>query len=456
MTLVDPEAVGMNAKMLQGYESTMQQLVRRGTIPGCASVVLRQGQVVQAGCWGYADVERKTPFRLDTLCRLYCATKSYVVTAFMTLVDEGRVSLEDPLERYLPCFSSPRVLPEGATKAVKASVPIRLKHLVSHMSGIGYAPELGCEAEGDVQACYLKLQQAIEQGRVRSLKDFVHKLAKVPLARQPGTQYEYGYSVDVLGRVLEVVMGKNLKECLRQRLFIPLGMDDTMWAVPDSELPRFAALYAGPETWGNLYGGDKKAVPITPKSGMLRIDGNRIEDSKWRAGNTTGLLSGGGFMGYKMGGLVSTVADTVKFVRMLQRRGLMDNGQRLLRESTLTMMEKNRNKASWGQGSACYLGNIGVFREGKEYGMGGAACTYWSVDHADKTACIWFTQHIDMPEVADMTGIDKTKADLWKAVHKSVVMGGKKGSAGSAQKRKLSKAPSSASAPRKRARLAAA
>jgi len=444
----------MDAKVLKGYEDTMQNIVKRGAIPGCASVVLRHGHIVQAGCWGHADVERRTPFKFNTLCRLYCMTKSYVVAAFMTLVDEGAASLEDPLEKYLPCFKGARVLPEGAKKTVKASGPIRLRHLVSHMSGIGYAPDLGEQAEGDVQVAYQKLHKAVEQGKTRSLKDFVQKLAKVPLMYHPGTMYEYGYSMDVLGRVLEVIMGKNLKDCLRARLFEPLGMDDTLWAVPDSELHRLAACYAGATTWGNLYGHLDGQVPITTRSGLIRVDGDRIEDSKWRVGNQCSLMSGGGFMGYTMGGLVSTVADTVKFIRMILRRGVTDSGQRLLKEATLTMMEKNRTKSSWGKGSACYLGNIAVFREAKEYGMGGAACTYWSIDHADDTACIWFTQHIDMPEVGDFEGVDKTKADMWAAVHQACVRGAKKKSAaGGAQKRRWSQVTTLASSPQKRVRL---
>jgi len=130
------------------------------------------------------------------------------------------------------------------------------------------------------------------------------------------------------------------------------------------------------------------------------------------------VKSGGGFMGYTCGGLVSTVADTVAFVQMLMNRGLAPNGQRLLKEKTVSIMERNRLKPSWGKGSACFLGNIGVFREGgKEFGMGGAACTYWSVDRADDVACIWFTQHVDMPEFGDVEGINAKRADLWQAVY---------------------------------------
>lgn len=417
---VDPCSVGVDAGMLREYEGAMQEMVKQGAIPGCASVVFVKGQVVHVGSWGYADLERGTRFKLDTLCRLYCMTKSYVAITFMTLVDEGRASLEDRLDKYLPAFANMRVKAQGPTKSVKAESPIRLKHLLSHTSGIDYAPDLSCEPEDDAAAAYLALQKLVQQGSVRTLEDFVQRLAKLPLSNHPGKGYYYGYSMDVLARVVEVIMGKELDQCLRERLFEPLGMHDTLWAVPDSQLHRLAAIYGGPGTWGGLYGGVEGQAPVTTRNGLLRIDGTCAEESNWREGQQCSVLSGGGFMGYLKGGLVSTVADTVRFVRMVMKRGLMENGQRLLQESTAALMERDRLKLSWGSGRACYLGNVGVFREGEEFGMGGAACTYWSIDREDDVATVWFTQHVDMPEFDDLKGVDPAKADLWKLLHVAV------------------------------------
>merc|ERR1719436_2222322 len=104
---------------------------------------MRGSDVVHSFNCGYADVEAKTPFRFDTLCRLVCMTKSYVATAFMTLVDEGRASLEDRLDKYLPVFANARVLPEGAKASVRLKEPIRIRHVISHTSGIGYPPDTG-------------------------------------------------------------------------------------------------------------------------------------------------------------------------------------------------------------------------------------------------------------------------------------------------------------------------
>lgn len=418
---MDPLSAGVDPKALRQYEAAMRKMVQKGRLPGLASVVLRHGQVVHSMTCGHADVEAKKPFQLDTLCRLVCMTKSYIATAFMTLVDEGRADLEDRLDKYLPFFAGARVLSEGASKTVALKEPIRLKHVISHTSGIGYPPDVGEAPQGEVFTAYAKLQKAAQRGAISTLKDFVEKLSKVPLLSQPGETYEYGFSMDVLGRVVEVIVGKDLEKCLQERVFGPLGMNCTRWHVHDDELHRLAACYAGPTTWGHLYGHVDGEVPSTPRKGLCRIDGTHVDHSNWRKGQHCKVKSGGGFMGYTHGGLVSTVADTVAFVQMLMNGGVTASGQRLLKEKTLGIMEKNRLKPKWGKGSACYLGNIGVFRDGgKEFGMGGAACTYWSVDREDGVACIWFTQHIDMPEFGDVEGVDAKRADLWQAVYDAV------------------------------------
>lgn len=401
----------------------MQKMVRIGGLAGCASVVIRRGEIIQSGTWGHADIEAKRKFKFDTLCRMYCATKSFVCAAFMTLVDEGRASPDDRLDKYIPAFASVRVRIKGTSKTVKPKQPILLKHLMAHMSGIDYPPDLGDEPEDPDSAAYLKLQKSGGNGSIRSLKSFVNAIAKIPLCDHPGHAYNYSFSFDVLGRVLEVIMGKSLDKCLQERVFDPLGMTDTMWAVPDERLSDLAACYAGETTWRNLYG--KGQTPSTPRKGMFRIDGKKSKDSHWRKGKQCSVLSGGGFMGYLYGGLISSVADTTKFVRMLLNHGKLDNGQQFLRKSTVTAMEKNRLPKNADGDRVCYLGNIGCFREGSnEFGMGGAACTYWNIDREDETGVVWFTQHVDMPDAADLKGVNPAKADLWAVLHKAVCKSG--------------------------------
>lgn len=364
-------------------------------------------------------MEAKTKFSFNTLCRMFCATKSYIAVALMTLVEEGMCSVDDRLEKYIPSFRHVSVRVEGTSKTVKPKQPILLKHLLVHTSGIAYPPDLGEEPEDLDSKRYLKLQQDGGNGTIRSLKKFVEVVAKIPLVDHPGNAYNYGLSFDVLGRVLEVITGKNLDVCLKERVFTPLGMTDTLWAVPQKESSRLAACYAGKETFKNLYGARIKPSG-RPKTNLFRIDGRSANDSNWTEGKQCQVLAGGGFMGYLHGGLVSTAEDTARFVRMLLNDGIVDNGQRLLKKSTIAAMEKNRLKKNADGDRVCFLGNIGTFREGgDDVGMGGAACTYWNIDRKDKTGTVWFTQHIDMPDT-------EPDGDLWGALHKAVRSGQKR------------------------------
>merc|ERR1712232_934272 len=280
---------------------------------------------------------------------------------------------------------------------------------------------------------------AILDGSMRCLRAFVDGIARIPLVDQPGEKYNYSFSFDVLGRVLEVITGKSLDKVLQERVFNRLGMHDTWWAVPDRELSRLAACYSGPASWKNLYGSIKGMKQIKTRLGLVRIDGNTASESHWRQGQQCRVLSGGGFMGYLYGGLVSTVTDTARFVRMLLDYGKLEDGTRLLKKSTVLAMEKNRLRPSDDAGRVCYLGNMGTFRDGAqgEFGMGGAACTYWNVDREDEIGTVWFTQPIDMPEFSDVKGVDPKKADLWGLLHKAVLKGSKSDVAtGSCKKRR--------------------
>mmetsp|Transcript_72603 Transcript_72603/g.126023 ORF Transcript_72603/g.126023 Transcript_72603/m.126023 type:complete len:480 (-) Transcript_72603:88-1527(-) len=419
--MVDPSSVRVCAQKLREYENETKKCVQKGIIPGCASVVWRHGKVVQARCFGHADVESKKPYRMDTLCRLYCMTKSYISTAIMTLADEGRLHLDDPVSKYLPAFADIKVQPNGSSKAVKPKSPILLKHLLCHMSGVGYPADIGEKPDTLQQKQYGALQAAVQKGSITSLEAFVDRIAKVPLGFHPGEFYDYGYSYDVAARVLEVVMEKDLEHCLQERVFHPLGMHDTHFSVTPDKQHRLAALYGNDTTWKRLYGKKVGAKLISTKEGLVRLDGKHATESNWRHGKHCKVKSGGGFFGYLHGGLISSAGDTAKFVKMLISDGQFGNGQRLLKKETIATMEVNRLKKKWGCGGASYIGNNGVFRDGgKEVGMGGAACTYWSVDRTEGVATVWFTQHLDMPMPEDMQGVDPKKADLWSLMHEAV------------------------------------
>ncbi|CAK0805436.1 unnamed protein product [Prorocentrum cordatum] len=413
-----PERVGVDPAPFRGYEEAMALVVKRSLISGCASVAMRKGKVFHSGCWGSADLETGAKFGFDTLCRMVCATKSYVAVAFMALVEEGLASPDDRLDTYIPAFAGVQVRVEGSDRLVAPKRPILLKHLMSHTSGIGYSGDVSDRLE-DLDpdtASYQRALNAVISGKTRSLAAFVSQLAKVPLSFHPGYKYQYSFAFDVLGRVVEIVSGKRLDRCLQDYVFGPLGMKSTMWAAPDSQLDRLAAYYANSSTCKSLYGGLKGRKS---RGKLCRIDGRSARESHWRKGRQAKVLSGGGYLGYVYGGMLSTVRDTVAFVKMLYNYGKLENGCRLLKKSTVMAMEKNRLSAKTsGDDRVCYLGNIGTYREGSsEYGMGGAACTYWNIDRADETAAVWFTQNCDMPEFDEFT--DPKKADMWAVMHQA-------------------------------------
>eukprot|EP00928_Gymnodinium_smaydae_P075509 TRINITY_DN58537_c0_g1_i1.p1 TRINITY_DN58537_c0_g1~~TRINITY_DN58537_c0_g1_i1.p1 ORF type:complete len:513 (+),score=50.03 TRINITY_DN58537_c0_g1_i1:132-1670(+) len=424
LILVEPRSVGVNPAALTKYEAAMKLASRKALMPGCASVVLRHGELVQAQAFGYADLEMRKPFRLDTICRIFCVTKTYVTVVFMMLVEEGRVRLEDPVAKFLPEFADIMVVGTRASDEAQPSLlckpkrVMRMSHLVTHTSGLSYGCGFGNEPGDATEEGYARLVDAVDRGRVRDLADFTSRLAKIPLRFHPGDRYAYGFSTDVLGRVLEVITGQSLEACLHERLFAPLGMHDTSFSVPDDKLDRFAACYGNASTWGRLYGKFPERVPRVSRQGLVRLDGDTNEDSAWRRGNECKVMSGGGIMGHFQGGLVSTVADTCRFVRMLVRRGVTWNGQRLLTEETVTAMETNRKDSGLvGEERQCLLGALAGF-SGEEFGWGGAACTYWSVDRKEDNAIVWFTQHIDMQEWEDQVVVNKEHADIWTVLCK--------------------------------------
>eukprot|EP00439_Symbiodinium_sp_Y106_P053143 s1271_g7.t1 len=316
------------------------------------------------------------------------ATKPFIAIAVFRLAEAGKLELNDRLDKYIPEFGNVLVQPEGADAPVAAKRPILLKHLLCHCSGIAYAPDVDETIEDESSRAYLQLQQDVSL-------DAVQVKLRMVAGIESWNSYWYGFSFDVLGRVLEVVGKKRLDKVLAETVFEPLGMKHTKWAVRRDELHKLSACYAHKPTWQKLYGQIKGRMPSALRPSLVRIDGNKASQSHWLQGQECRVHSGGGFMGYLYGGLVSTVADTARFVRMLMRKGKLDDGQRFLSSSSVTALEKNRMKE--GVDPVNYLGNIGTYRKnGTEYGMGGAACTYWSIDRADDTATLWFTQHVDM------------------------------------------------------------
>eukprot|EP00928_Gymnodinium_smaydae_P064635 TRINITY_DN47917_c0_g1_i1.p1 TRINITY_DN47917_c0_g1~~TRINITY_DN47917_c0_g1_i1.p1 ORF type:complete len:507 (+),score=111.94 TRINITY_DN47917_c0_g1_i1:191-1522(+) len=407
-------------------------------------MVIWRDHVLHLDAHGFADVERRIPMRTDTIVRLYCMSKSVVAAGIMILVEQGKCALDDDVARYIPSFSDVRVAARadatGASPADArpASLPT-LRHLLTHTAGLGYGKEFHLPPECPAEESYQPLIDAVEQGDVVSLEDFCDRLAALPLRRAPGTAFEYSYGLDVIGRVIEVVSGMALDAFLEEHLFRPLGMVDTGFAVPASKLDRLAVLYGSRDTAQHL-GMDAEPPPGAKPWALMQLDGNTSAASAWAEGRSCRVLSGGGFMGYNRGGLVSTLNDMARFCLAISRGGALPGGARVLREETVRDMVgqdwlrmpqclgcPQTNKGLPGVTATSLfgwnaLGELGVNTqeeapnayEPQEYGYGGIAETFWSINPARELITLWFTQQVDNHSWTS------PQANLWAAARKAV------------------------------------
>jgi len=376
----------------------MRQATRTGELAGCAGVVLHRGSAVFRRAFGYADLEHKVPFKHDTICRIYCMTKAYVNFVAMILAEEGLLDLDAPAARYVPSLQRMKVLTADGQAPAPAKKVMTVRHLLTHMAGFSYGADFGYPSN-ELQKRYAGIVEGVESGRLSSLAAFVDELAAVPLVLEPGTRYEYGYSTDVLGRVMEVASGQSLDALLRDRLFQPLGMHDTAFGVPAEKLPRLGAVYGNAATWGHLYGKAPGAVPAASKPGLVRLDGGAAEESAWAAQRVK-VFSGGGLLGHNRGGLVSTTDDTVAFVRMLLAQGKAPNGKQLLRRSTIAAMERNVLVGPWRDPERrdvrwCLVGDMIKDKRSLYFQQGGAGGNYWQIDRKRDLAVVLFMQQVD-------------------------------------------------------------
>lgn len=398
--------------MLAEHAAAMQKAVRVGALSGIAATVIHKGQVVYQRGFGFADLENKVPFRHDTICRVYCMTKAYMNFTAMMLVDEGVLSVEDPVSKYLPSMRRLRVEPADGKSYTLANGDLRVWHLLTHTAGFSYGIDFNYPPD-DLQKRYASVVEGVERGRLRSLAAFVDALAKIPLCFQPGERYEYGYSTDVLGRVMEVATGKKLDSLLKERLFEPLGMTDTSFSVPEHKQGQLSAIYGNAKTWGHLHARCELAVPITSKPGLVRLESLEAAESAWAEGQVD-VFSGGGLLGHNRGGLVSTVKDTEAFLRMLLARGRTPSGEPLLRQATLARMEKNQLVGPWKAAPGtrwCLLGDMKKDSQSLYIQQGGAAGNYWTLDRKRDLAIACFMQQVDGDDWED-TSVDPSKADL--------------------------------------------
>lgn len=286
---IHPSNFGIDQAELDGIRRQMQAAVDGGFLPGALLLVGNTEGVGVLETVGYRAADTRDPVNKDTIFRIYSMTKPIVSVAIMTMVEDNMIDLDDPVEEYIPEFADLEVIDRETGETLPASNSITIENLLTHESGIIQAI---FSADSELGQRY-----AGELGGDMPLAEFAARLGELPVYFEPGTAWHYGHSTDTLGRVLEVAAGKPLDEVLKERIFDPLGMDETTFWVPKSKAARIAE----------------------PNHGEM--SDNTVPRQ---------MLSGGG-------GLNSTAEDYVRFAEMLLNDGRY-RGERILRRRTLNDM----------------------------------------------------------------------------------------------------------------------
>ncbi|MGI9473213.1 MAG: serine hydrolase domain-containing protein [Rubripirellula sp.] len=304
-----PQEVGLDPERLVKVHEVMQRFVDDGAIAGSVVAVARNGKLVLMDTVGYQSIEDKIPMSADSIFRIYSMSKPVTSVAAMLLVDRGKIKLDDPVAKYIPCFEDVRVFAGSEGEDLETDAPRRavtIRDLLRHTAGLTY----GFFGNSKVDQLYRQAGVLADEDDCAALCE---KVAAIPLTNQPGDRFQYGVSVDVLGRVIEIASGKTLDEFFREEIFEPLKMADTGFFVPEEKVPRMTVNYAA-----------------NPEGGLSVAD----DPADSRFTTKPKMLSGGG-------GLVSTAGDYLRFAQMVANGGQLD-GRRILKEETVVMMTKDQ------------------------------------------------------------------------------------------------------------------
>lgn len=379
-TAKSPADAGFSADRLKRLDAFLQGLIDQGIAPNAVTFVAHRGQVVHYKAFGYSNLAKKTPLKRGAIYRIASQSKAITTTTLMTLFEEGKFVLDDPISKYIPAFKKPTVLvsydkkdPTGGNFQTRpATGEITIRQLLSHNAGLPYEHPLDKRPEFAVPF--------FNSTKPDKLEDVVNKLAKRPLLRDPGdptdstgTGFTYGLNTDIIGRLVEVLAGKPLNAAMRERVLDPLGMMDTYFYLPADKASRLVELY-------------------TKTDGPLALHENADYRNFAVSGART-YFSGGA-------GLVSTVEDYARFCQMLLNGGTFNN-RRILGRKTIEMMTRNQIGSSevWDRKDKFGLG-FQLITEGSHYGdqatpgaytWGGMYCSEFTIDPSEELILLVFT-----------------------------------------------------------------
>jgi len=393
-----PAQAGFSAERLARLDDYMKRQVASGHLPGAVTLLARHGRIVSYNSYGEADPDRHLPMNRDAIFRIYSQTKVVTAVAMMMLFEEGRWHFDDPVTKFLPELKSLRVFTalnaDGSLQLADVSRPATLRELLTHSAGFGY----GLNDDNPVDQAYQKSQFL----HAPNSTEAVERIAKLPLASQPGLHWHYSAAVDLQGYIVERISGLSLGDFMQQRIFAPLRMVDTAFYVPGAKRTRFVSLKAH----------DPKTHTLIEPSGPLMFDYSK----------PPGAASGGA-------GLVSTATDYLRFAQMLLNGGQLD-GARILAPATVKLLSSNlladdiraKSDESFSEHTGTGFGvNVAVVLDSARagtlegqgtYGWGGAAGTWFWIDPRNDLIFIGMMQVMDRWKDPQLQYIDADTSAL--------------------------------------------
>ncbi len=315
----NPEKAGMNALRLEKLDNFIQKYIDEEKVPGGVFLIARKGNIVYNKSFGFSDDKNET-YKQNDIFRIASMTKAVTTVAIMQLYEQGKLGLDEPVQKYIPVFKEQQVMDsfnknDSTYTTIPAKHPVTIRHLLTHTSGISY----GGFNPGKIQVIYnkFKLNEVGLSHPTWSTEEMANRIAATPLVFQPGEKYMYGLNMDVLGRVIEVVSGVGLDEYFKQNIFEPLGMNDTYFYLPKNKYSRLVPVY------NQTKEGFKLAEEQSEFGGL-------------NYPKTEGLTNFAGG-----GGLSSTALDYAKLIQALVNKGKY-NGFQLLGRKTIEVITSDQ------------------------------------------------------------------------------------------------------------------
>lgn len=379
---------GMSEERLLRIDDMINLAIEEQQIPGAVALVARKGKIVYHKAFGMAEVENGRAFERDDIFRIASQTKAITSTAVMMLWEEGKFSLDDPISKFIPEFKNAMIFEslneaDSSFTARPATKAMTIRHLLTHTNGIGY----GMIDDDNFRKIYVKagIREAFTTEDI-SIEENIKKLAGLPLHFEPGEQFRYSMGLDVLGYLIEILSGQPLDQFYKERIFDPLGMEDSYFYLPESKYDRLVPVQTKTDgAWVN-YPASPFYDPDYPIKGAMR------------------LFSGGG-------GLSSTARDYARFLQMYLNEGEY-NGVRLLSRTTVETILSDQVGAMLGKGDSGHGLAFGILNEGGArwggqgstgtFNWGGYFNTQYFADPVEDVIGILMKQTQEIP--ADETG----------------------------------------------------